>query len=357
MRTFPLFTALLPALLVVGPSLALAQSPSPSDSAFGDTDKLRIAVMDLKATSGFPEELSGSLTDVMTEALDRQGVFKPISTRDIARMMDFEAQKETLGCTDDTSCLADLVGAMGAQYLVTGSITLLGEQYLLQLQLFDIDHARVMRRESRDYEGPPSGLLKLAEGAVQALVRDLLAASAGHLVVEASEPDATVRVDDRIVGVTPLPLLELGGGVHKVEVLKEGFITVALDVEVKKGETTRVEAKLVPSPAYREAYTQRAWLVRGASFAGMGVGALGLLGAGALYGGGLLVADGLRTRIDTYNAAAVREQAELDDIRRELQTLNAMDTGVIVAASVGVIALGAGVATFFLGPDPGRYEE
>lgn len=348
--------SLLVALLFV-PALALAQGNASADGAFGDTDKIRIAIMDLKATSGFPDELTGSITDVMTEALDRQGVFKPISTRDIARMMDFEVQKQNLGCTDDTSCLAEMVGAMGAQYLVTGSISLLGDQYLLQLQLFDIDNARVMRRESRDYQGAPSGLLKLAEGAVQALVRDLLAESAGQLEVKASEPEATVRVDDRIVGVTPLAPLELGGGVHKVEVLKEGFITVVLDVEVKKGETTLVEAKLVPSPAYREAYARQAWLIRGAAFAGMGIGALGLVGAGALYGGGFVMAEGLRARIDAYNSAAVREQAELDGIRRELQALNAMDTGVIVGASVGVIALGAGVAAFFLGPDPGRYEE
>jgi hypothetical protein len=96
---------------------------------------------------------------------------------------------------------------------------------------------------------------------------------------------------------------------------------------------------------------------RGLAFGGMGVGAAGLATGVGLYVGGLVMAGDLRTRIDDYNASAVRSSADKDAIDRDLQVLNAMDIGVITAGVVGAAALSGGVVAFFLGPDPGRYEE
>lgn len=337
------------------------EPPAPPPSAggenpFGDTDRLRIAVMELKASEGIPPMVLSGLTDTMTEALDALGPFKAISSQDISRMMDFEAQKEAIGCSE-ASCLAEMVGAMGAEYLVTGSVALIGEQYLLQLQLFDIVNARVVQRESRDHKGSPSELFDVVSGAVKVLVRDLLAERAGTLVLSANEAEVTVRIDDRIVGVTPMPALEVAGGTHKLELTKEGFVTTAQDIDIVQGKTTTLDLRLRPSPAYRDAYAGEAWLWRGLAFGGMGVGAVALIAGGSLYGGGFVVADGVRTRIDTYNADSVRKQEDLDGINRDLQLLNVLDIAAITGVVVGVAAVTAGVTAFLLGPDPGRYDE
>jgi len=333
-----------------------AAPPAGGENPFGDTDRTRLAVMELKASEGIPPMVVSGLTDTMTEALDALGPFKAISSQDISRMMDFEAQKEAIGCSE-ASCLAEMVGAMGAEYLVTGSIALIGEQYLVQLQLFDITNARVVQRESRDHTGSPAELFDLVGGAVKVLVRDLLAERAGTLQLSVSEPEVTVRIDDRIVGVTPMPAFEVAGGTHKLELTKDGFITAAQDIDIVQGKTTTLDLSLRPSPEFRDAYAADAWMWRGLAFGGMGVGAAALVAGVSMYAGGFVVADDVRTRIDTYNADAVRKQEDLDGIGRDLQLLNALDIGAITGALVGVAALGVGVTAFFLGPDPGRYEE
>jgi hypothetical protein len=344
------------ARVLIALSLLAAPLAHAEENPFGDTDKLRIAVTDLKVSDEIPDMMVSSFADIMTETLDKQGAFKAISMRDIARMMDFEAEKQGLGCSDDSSCLAEMVGALGAQYLVTGSVALVGEQYLVQLQLFDIDAAKVSQRESRDFTGAPSGLLEVIEGTTKTLVRELLKARAGTLKVVVNENDATIRVDDRIVGVSPLPAFDIAGGSHKVEVEKEGFITAALDVDIAQGKESVAEMKLRPSAEFRDAYAGNAWMVRGLAFAGMGVGALGLVTGGGLYGLGFVQAEGLRDRIDTYNAADLKSSAEAEAIQRELDTLNVVDAAAITAALVGTAALAGGAVAFLIGPDPGRYD-
>ena len=112
--------------------MGLAQGDNP----FGDTDKLRIAVTDLKVSEGIPDMMVSSFADIMTETLDKQGAFKAISMRDIARMMDFEAEKQSLGCSDDSyTCTLSISGRDNASLSVTSNkrqvITYTGEIHTL----------------------------------------------------------------------------------------------------------------------------------------------------------------------------------------------------------------------------------
>jgi hypothetical protein len=56
------------------------------------------------------------------------------------------------------------------------------------------------------------------------------------LKLEIAEPGATVRVDDREVGTTPLAPLDLPAGSHDVSVSKAGFVTVTRKVALAPGE-------------------------------------------------------------------------------------------------------------------------
>jgi hypothetical protein len=67
----------------------------------------------------------------------------------------------------------------------------------------------------------------------------------GWVAVVADVDGARVALDERLVGVTPLPPIEAAPGRHGVTVLREGYADFATTVVVSAGETVRVDATLV----------------------------------------------------------------------------------------------------------------
>lgn len=70
-------------------------------------------------------------------------------------------------------------------------------------------------------------------------------AGAALLMVGANVPGATVKVNGRAVGVTPLEAISLEEGTAEVRLEKPGYEPWARSVTVRRGEPTRVEANLV----------------------------------------------------------------------------------------------------------------
>ena len=63
-------------------------------------------------------------------------------------MVELEAEKQSIGCNDDSNCLAELAGALGADLVVYGELGKLGNQYMLQQSLFDTKAGKAITRIS-----------------------------------------------------------------------------------------------------------------------------------------------------------------------------------------------------------------
>jgi hypothetical protein len=85
------------------------------------------------------------LTDAVAVAVQKQPAVDVLTNEDVRRAMDFEASKQALGC-DATGCLAELADALGASFVVHGSVGGLGDELALTLNLFDSASARSMGR-------------------------------------------------------------------------------------------------------------------------------------------------------------------------------------------------------------------
>ena len=48
-------------------------------------------------------------------------------------------------CTSDTSCLVEIGGALGVDYLVSGSVGKLGDAFVIILKLMDVHEAKGRR--------------------------------------------------------------------------------------------------------------------------------------------------------------------------------------------------------------------
>jgi hypothetical protein len=105
----------------------------------------RVLVMDLEAVGVPPIEASAA-TRVITAAASEVDGLTIMSTADLRRMADLEANKFAAGCTDDTNCVAEIAGALGAEQVLYGSLSRLGSTTTVSLSLYTSATHDVVRR-------------------------------------------------------------------------------------------------------------------------------------------------------------------------------------------------------------------
>ncbi len=125
-----MYASLLAILLVAGPSPG------------------RLAVLDLVPRTGVPVELAQTVSDLVVSAIRTHAAGrKVISQSDLKDLFGFQQSKVKLGCTD-TRCLAEIGGAMGAEELISGTLAILGDSYVLTLRRLDVRRASALREGS-----------------------------------------------------------------------------------------------------------------------------------------------------------------------------------------------------------------
>lgn len=82
--------------------------------------------------------MARTLTDLVTVEAAKQEALAVLSGAEIRSLAELESEKAAMGC-DDSSCLAELAGALGARYVLTGRVAALGELKILQLSVFDAE--------------------------------------------------------------------------------------------------------------------------------------------------------------------------------------------------------------------------
>jgi TolB-like protein len=112
-----------------------------------DGERPKVAVMELQS-AGAPKEAATALSEAITQEISRRGFLDVISSRDIETLLGVERQKQLLGCSD-TSCTTELAGALGTRFVLSGTLSKLGETYQLSLQMLEPARAQTVARGVR----------------------------------------------------------------------------------------------------------------------------------------------------------------------------------------------------------------
>jgi hypothetical protein len=149
----------------------------------GEGPRPRIAVLDVKPVGPFDPNLVAGLSPLVATEAARFPV-QVLSGGDVANLLGAERRRQLLGCTE-TSCLAEIGGALGAGHLLVTDVSQVGEVWLLSMTLYDLTRTKVVKRLTERVE-KVSGLVDRVSPAV----RQLLSAFAppGGLVVSVSAP-------------------------------------------------------------------------------------------------------------------------------------------------------------------------
>ncbi|MEW5740497.1 MAG: hypothetical protein AB1938_16335 [Myxococcota bacterium] len=145
----PVAIASAPAADAPRPSDPAPAAPQPQTPPRGE--KPRLVVLDLSAAGDVDPDTARSMTEVVAAQATRAGVFEVTTQKDVATLLSLERQKQLLGCSDEAaSCMAELAGAMGARFVLSGSLTRLGaDTWQLTLQMLDTASTRTVGRSTR----------------------------------------------------------------------------------------------------------------------------------------------------------------------------------------------------------------
>jgi hypothetical protein len=113
-------------------------------------EKAKLVVISLKAGGGLDASVASAMTDAVAAEVNARGFFQVMSSNDIATLLGVERQKQLLGCSDEKgSCLTELAGAVGARFVLSGSLAKLGDVVQLTLTTLDSQSAQPVGRATR----------------------------------------------------------------------------------------------------------------------------------------------------------------------------------------------------------------
>ncbi|MEW5849973.1 MAG: hypothetical protein AB2A00_14350 [Myxococcota bacterium] len=102
------------------------------------TDRPTVALTTLDAQYGVARELAVLLTDRLAQVLrDSHGFSRVISTAELEATLGVERLATVTQC-DSEGCLAEMLGALGADFALRGSLGRVGESYLFNARIVDV---------------------------------------------------------------------------------------------------------------------------------------------------------------------------------------------------------------------------
>lgn len=225
-------------------------------------DNPRLVVLDTQVHGTEIEPVVGqSLSAVIAaEVVQRAGDrYQVVSRNDVRVALAQAAQEQLAGCGDE--CAQDVARAVAAAFVLSSTLTKVGEDWVLTLALVETGMSEVKRRQVARYRGDSAGLVEVVRPYITRMF-DTTAAEGhrGNVDIVVTEEDAQVLIGEVDLGISPVRrAVDLTIGTHRVRVNKAGFVPFEGDVVINTSETSVLTVDLIDEDTLRPWY--RKWWV------------------------------------------------------------------------------------------------
>lgn len=194
---------------------------------------------------GIDAEIVQRLETLFRMELDRLDKQPLPSRRDIESKITPAEQN----CTGEEKCLAAIGKRLGVDFVVTGTVGALGDNYVLNIKAVEVASGKSQKIQSDPLKGTPDDLIEgVRVAAYKLLAPDQLH---GTVKIESDLVGAAVMLDGKPLGKTPLGnqgvISKLGLGKHKLRVEAKGYDAWDNDIEVHFQKVSPVLVHLLPS--------------------------------------------------------------------------------------------------------------
>jgi hypothetical protein len=327
-KSAALLAAALVALPLAVPTAALA---APGQVAAAGAGKTRLAILDFTLAGSAHPDLARVLADGAAKGAEG-AEYQIITQGEVAAILGLDRMRTLLGCSDDQGCLSDLAGALDAERLLSGSLTILERTALVTVRLIDARKGRTLARVSTSLlDATEKELVDAARRLAFEVVTGKRLDTSGVLRIQIDRPGAVVTLDGKEMGRSPLTaaprVLE---GPHAIVVQKEGYVRWSTTVAVPPGGEVPVQVELIPIRLLGEAARSRLWAW---AYGSTGVAVVGLAG-------GLLFKRQADDAYSQYQSATNRTRAsDLKNQTQQKATLSKASFAVAGAAAVSAATL------------------
>ena len=206
-----------------------------------------------------------TLSAVVTTQIRAIKGAKVASSEEIKAVVGNQRYEDLLAKECDSRCADYLAQAMDSDFVVSGSVGKLEDEFVITLVLVDKTRGNRDRRIVEVFRGRPEQLIR----AVRFATRKLLGMSTerkGGIQVTSEVPKAAIFINGEESGISPLRA-EIASGKHSMRLSKSGYQEWQTDFYVDPGETTPVWAdpRLLPESWYEKWWV---WTLVGLAAAG-----------------------------------------------------------------------------------------
>jgi TolB-like protein len=128
-----------------------------------------LIVFDMTPEKGIEKGTANLLVEIIMGEIERSNAFKVIGQKDIDKMLFWETNKQLKNC-NESSCMMQIAGAMGAEYYVESSIGTVGDNYVISMKLIETMKVEIKGRSIRTIVKDENKLIK----EVKEMVKDVL---------------------------------------------------------------------------------------------------------------------------------------------------------------------------------------
>ncbi|MFO0598316.1 MAG: hypothetical protein U0228_23630 [Myxococcaceae bacterium] len=133
-------------------------------------ERTRVVVMPLSTPENL-NQLGSSVSEQLTTELSNRGELEVVSANDLQLLMGLDRQRQLTGCSEST-CLAEISNALGAPWIVSGSLAQFGQATRLDLKLIRASDGKAFFREGANIQGE-SSLFEIVSGMARRMMSNI----------------------------------------------------------------------------------------------------------------------------------------------------------------------------------------
>ena len=128
-----------------------------------------LIVFEMTPEKGIEKGVTNLLVELIMSEVGKTGRFEVIGQKDIDKMLFWETNKQIKNC-NESSCMMQIAGAMGAEYYVESSIGVVGNKYLISMKLIETMQVKIKGRSTRTIDKNEDKLIE----EVRDMVKEML---------------------------------------------------------------------------------------------------------------------------------------------------------------------------------------
>lgn len=204
---------------------------------------VKVAVLELGAL-GLSSAMRKNLELLVSNSIATISGFKVIPGVDVQMAMQDPRNKAVAECGGGPECAVRVGRIIGADLVLFGTISTIGEAFSLNLRVVDVPSARETARQQSRISGNRDLLIPEVRLATYKLVAP--EKIRGALLIEIDIAGVEVEIDGAKIGVTPLdrPIEDLTPGAHVVVLKRPGYSEFQQEFTIKPFETAKLKLEL-----------------------------------------------------------------------------------------------------------------